>query len=101
MAFLFSSMDHSSARLRAIVSGRVQGVNYRYSTVHRAQSLRLTGWVRNLSDGAVEVVAEGPPPALSQLLEFLHHGPPHAHVHSVQAEWQPAAGEFTSFDVRF
>lgn len=100
MAFLFSSMDHSSARLHALVSGRVQGVNFRYSTLQYAQSLRLTGWVKNLPNGAVEVVAEGPQPALNQLLEFLHHGPSYAHVHSVQAEWQPAANEFTHFDVR-
>lgn len=93
-------MDHSSARLHALVSGRVQGVNFRYSTVHHAQTLRLTGWVKNLPAGTVEVLAEGPQPALAQLLEFLHHGPPHAHVYSVQAEWQPASDEFTDFDVR-
>ena len=92
-------MDESSARLHAIVSGRVQGVNYRYSTLQRAQSLRLTGWVRNLPDGAVEVVAEGPQSALTQLLEFLHRGPPHAQVQSVQVGWQPAARELTHFDV--
>ncbi|MGQ0600078.1 MAG: acylphosphatase [Anaerolineales bacterium] len=93
-------MDHSSARLHAVVSGRVQGVNFRYSTLQRAQVLRLAGWVRNLPNGTVEVLAEGPQPALSQLLEFLHHGPPHAHVLSVQTEWRPAANEFTHFDVR-
>lgn len=94
-------MDPLSARLHAIVSGRVQGVNFRYSTLQRAQTLRLTGWVRNLPSGAVEVLAEGSQPALAQLLEFLHHGPPHAHVHSVQTEWQPASDEFIDFDVQF
>jgi acylphosphatase len=92
-------MDQSSTRLHAIVSGRVQGVNFRYSTLQRAQALRLTGWVRNLPNGTVEVLAEGPQPMLAQLLDFLHRGPPYAHVQSVQAEWQPATHEFTHFDV--
>jgi len=92
-------MADSLARLHAVVHGRVQGVNFRYTTLHRAQALRLTGWVRNLPNGSVEVLAEGPRAALEQLHEFLRHGPPHAVVASVQAEWLPATAEFTRFDV--
>jgi len=94
-------MADKHERLHAIVSGMVQGVNFRYYTRERAQRLRLTGWVRNLWDGTVEVLAEGPRPALEKLLEFLHHGPSAASVTGVQAEWLPAADEFTSFETRW
>ena len=93
-------MDDSPIRLHAVVKGLVQGVNFRYSTVQHAQTLRLTGWVRNLPDGSVEVMAEGSRAALEQLREFLHRGPPHAAVESLQAEWHPAVHEFSRFEVR-
>ncbi len=88
-------------RLHAIVTGRVQGVNFRHYTRQRAQQLRLTGWVRNCADGAVESVAEGPRPALQQFLDFLRHGPPTAAVEDVRAEWAAARGEFHAFDIRW
>lgn len=88
-------------RLHAIVSGRVQGVNFRYYTTERARQLRLSGWVKNLPDGAVETLAEGPRPALDKLLEFLRHGPPAATVSDVEAQWLTATGEFDGFDVRW
>ncbi|MFC1465125.1 MAG: acylphosphatase [Candidatus Brachytrichaceae bacterium NZ_4S206] len=87
-------------RLHAIVRGIVQGVNFRYYTRREAQRLLLTGWVRNRPDGAVEVVAEGPRVQLDRLLDFLHTGPPMAHVTGVEATWQPATGEFTAFEIR-
>ncbi|BCX03186.1 MAG: acylphosphatase [Candidatus Roseilinea sp.] len=87
-------------RLHAIVRGIVQGVNFRYYTQREAQRLLLTGWVRNRLDGAVEVVAEGTRAQLERLLDFLHSGPPMAHVSGVEATWQPATGEFTTFEVR-
>ena len=89
------------SRLHAIVADLVQGVNFRYYTRERALALRVTGWVKNLPDGCVEVLAEGPRPALEQLLEFLRRGPQHAAVESVQAEWLAASGEFKQFDIRF
>ena len=94
-------MADTHARLHAIVSGIVQGVNFRYYTQERARQLRLTGWVRNLADGTVEVTAEGPRPALEKLLEFLRRGPPAASVTGVQTEWSQASGEFTSFELRW
>lgn len=87
-------------RLHAIVRGIVQGVNFRYYTRREAQRLLLTGWVRNRSDGTVEVVAEGPRAHLDRLLDFLHAGPPMAHVTGVEATWHPATGEFTAFEIR-
>lgn len=94
-------MEQPLARLGATVFGVVQGVNFRYATRLTAQRLGLTGWVRNLPTGAVEVLAEGPAAALHALLEFLHHGPPHAQVDRVQTDWPPATGEFTRFDIRY
>ncbi len=94
-------MSQSNERLQALVRGRVQGVNFRYYTRQQANRLRLKGWVRNLPDGSVEVVAEGPRPDLERLLDYLQHGPPAAAVDEVQPGWVPAQGEFRSFEVRW
>jgi len=88
-------------RLRAVVHGRVQGVNFRYYTRRQAHQLGVTGYVRNVWDGTVEVVAEGTRPKLGQLLRWLHTGPSMAFVEKVDAQWLPAMDEFTSFEVRF
>jgi acylphosphatase len=93
-------MEIPAARLHARVFGLVQGVNFRYTTLERALSLRLTGWVRNQWDGSVETVAEGPRPALEQFLEYLHRGPRHAAVERVDSAWALATGEFTRFEIR-
>ena len=87
-------------RLHALVSGRVQGVSYRAFTAHQAHNLGLTGWVRNLPDRRVELVAEGPPPALESLLAACQQGPPGARVTQVQATWLTPTGEFTRFEIR-
>jgi len=63
--------------------------------------LGLTGWVRNVNDGSVEVTAEGPRPALDQLLTFLHQGPLSAAVKEVHEDWLAATGEFKDFNVRW
>jgi acylphosphatase len=89
-----------SARLHARVHGLVQGVYFRDTTRQTARALNLTGWVRNLSDGSVEVIAEGPRPALESLLKFLRTGPSQARVERVEAEWGAATGEFAAFHVR-
>lgn len=87
-------------RLHARVLGRVQGVSFRYFVVEQALKFDLVGWVRNLSDGSVEVSAEGTRPNLEQLLTALRTGPPMARVASVEYEWQPYTGEFSGFRVR-
>lgn len=94
-------MDMLEECLRARVFGLVQGVNFRAVTRERAQALGLTGWVRNRADGSVEVLAEGARASLTQLLEYLHRGPRHAEVDRVEAEWLPASGGFTGFEIRF
>ena len=90
-----------TARLHAIVSGRVQGVNFRYYTAQEAQRLHIVGWVCNNSDGTVEVMAEGPREQLEALLSFLHTGSPAAEVKSVQREWHEPTGEFDGFRTRY
>ena len=87
-------------QLHAIVHGLVQGVFFRASTRDTAHRLHLVGWVRNLPDDTVEVLAEGDRPTLQRLLEFLHHGPPDARVTKVDAEWRAATGGFMDFRVR-
>lgn len=89
-----------SSRLHAIVTGIVQGVNFRYYTRQQARRLLLTGWVRNRVDGSVEVIAEGKREALEQLLDFLRTGPPSARVEGVEVTWSDAAGEFSTFEIR-
>mgnify|MGYP005838769771 CR=1 FL=1 len=88
-------------RLHARVYGLVQGVNFRYYTIRKAQALGLTGYVRNRWDGTVEVVAEGEREAVDQLLSWLHIGPPSAEVDRVEFEWENPRGEFRQFEVRF
>jgi len=87
-------------RLNAIVSGRVQGVNFRTHTQHEATRLGLTGYALNRNDGSVQVVAEGERAALEQLLAWLRRGPPSARVDDVSAQWQAARQEFSRFEVR-
>jgi acylphosphatase len=89
-----------SARVRAVVTGRVQGVGFRYSTQEVAIRLGLGGWVRNLSDGRVELEAEGDRPALDRLLEFLRAGPRMARVDGVEVEWLAVAGLSHPFELR-
>jgi acylphosphatase len=89
------------ARLQAVVHGRVQGVSFRYYTQRRAVSLELTGYVRNLWDGTVEVVAEGSRGALEELLAFLRVGPRAAFVTQVDTEWPRPTGAYSHFEVRY
>ena len=72
--------------VRCLVAGRVQGVYYRSATVERAQTLALDGWVKNLADGRVEVVAAGEPAAVAALTRWLWQGPPAARVEAVYLE---------------
>ncbi|MFW5427283.1 MAG: acylphosphatase [Methylophagaceae bacterium] len=83
-----------------IISGRVQGVGYRYSSRNYAQSLDLVGWVKNRVDGKVEMIAEGDKIILEQLLAWLKQGPRFADVTNVEVTQQSATGEFTDFSIR-
>ena len=86
--------------VRFIVNGRVQGVGFRWFVMREAARLDLAGYVRNLPDGTVEVVARGPAAALASLESALAHGPPAARVSSVDKMGIPQQMDLTKpFDV--
>ena len=87
-------------RLKLTISGRVQGVCYRWFTRDTAVELGLTGRVRNLPDGSVEAIAEGEREKLEQLLGWCRRGPDLARVTDIQAEWEEGTGEFQDFTIR-
>lgn len=82
-----------------IVSGQVQGVFFRASTESTARRLGLTGWVRNLRDGRVELVACGEEAPLRELEQWLRQGPRHARVEQVAVQ-EAALESFPGFSVR-
>lgn len=86
-------------RLDATVLGHVQGVGFRYFVLDHARQLGLTGWVRNLPAGTVEVLAEGAKADLETLLSRLQRGPTGARVSDVRFSWFEASGEFDFFRV--
>jgi len=77
----------------------VQGVFFRREISYLARQLGVTGWTRNLSDGSVEVVAEGEKEVLDKLIRFCRVGPPGARVKSVNVEWQDFKAEFRGFRI--
>jgi acylphosphatase len=91
-------MDHQ--RVHALVRGRVQGVGFRFFTEDRAAELGVTGWVRNLPDGSVELIAEGPRNDLERLIEAVRRGPPASRVHDVETMWSEARGDLGAFRIR-
>jgi acylphosphatase len=85
----------------ARVRGVVQGVAFRYHTRDAALALGLSGWVRNLPNGEVEVSAEGEEAALKQLARFLETGPPLARVKGVDLDWKIPSSEYTTFKILY
>jgi len=75
------------------VSGRVQGVGFRWATLERARQRGIAGWVRNRPDGAVEAVFEGPPDAVDALVAWVRRGPSGARVDDVTVELEAPVGE--------
>ncbi len=88
-------------KARLIISGRVQGVYYRYSTQQEALRLGLTGWVRNLPSGDVEAVVEGDGSKVEELIKWCRAGPAGAAVRDIQMELGKASGEFDLFEIRY
>jgi acylphosphatase len=88
------------ARVRLVISGRVQGVAFRAHAADAAARLGVTGWIANLSDGRVEAVAEGERPAVEAFVAWCHRGPRSARVDRVEEVWDAHRGEFAAFDVR-
>jgi acylphosphatase len=92
--------NSASASFHAVVRGRVQGVFFRAFVKSHANALGLTGYVRNLRSGEVEVQAEGERGKLEELLQILHQGPRAARVDKVEVSWRDYSGDFSSFSIR-
>lgn len=84
-------------RVRIIVHGMVQGVFFRANTIREAQTLGIRGFVRNLPDGSVEAVAEGPKKTLEEFVVWCQRGPDMARVDRVEVSWESPRGEFAAF----
>src|SRR5687768_13846539 len=95
-----SRSTSTPARLDALVSGRVQGVGFRWFVVDAAERLGLDGWVANQADGRVRCVAEGSRAALDALIRELERGPSGARVAGVETSWLAPTGEFHGFAIR-
>ena len=87
-------------RARVYVSGKVQGVFFREETREQAEQLGLAGWVRNLSDGRVEALFEGPSERVREMVGWCREGPSHAEVEDVDTEFEASEGDLEGFEVR-
>ena len=81
-------------------SGRVQGVGFRYTAVDLAEGLGVTGWVKNLRDGRVEIVAEAEETVLHEFLDKIRDSFGN-YISDAEIEWQPTAGIFENFQINF
>jgi acylphosphatase len=88
-----------NARLHVFISGKVQGVSYRGFARRAALELGLAGWIRNLYDSRVEVLAEGERPQLEAFLKKLEAGPSAARIEDIEVRWKDATGEFVDFRI--
>ena len=88
-------------RIHLFFSGRVQGVGFRHTAEEIALSLGVHGWVRNLHDDRVEVLAEGSKELLEQFMEKIQSGHLGRHIKKCQCAWEKATGEFSDFCVEF
>jgi acylphosphatase len=88
-------------RVRAIVTGRVQGVGFRASTVREALRHAVTGWVRNVPDGSVELEAQGDNAHVTALLAWCQHGPSAARVLRVDVDDRAVVAGELDFVQRF
>jgi acylphosphatase len=86
-------------RAHAIISGRVQGVFFRWETKHAADGFGVFGWVRNKRDGTVEAVFEGSEQNVASILEWCKIGPPIAKVERLEVSRHEYTGEFNSFEI--
>ncbi len=89
------------SRIHAFVSGRVQGVGFRYFIEKEAVNRGLSGYARNLYDGRVEIIAEGDRTSLVQFLRVLETGPRMARIDDVDFRWKEHTGEFPDFRITF
>lgn len=95
-----SNDKNNKIRVHIRISGRVQGVAFRYYARNMANRLGIKGWIRNLPDGDVEVVIEGMKNRIVQMISWCKKGPNLAIVENVKIDRQPYAGEFQQFNIR-
>ena len=88
-------------RAHIFVKGHVQGVFFRIETYNRAQRQNVTGWVKNLRDGRIEVVFEGEMADVETMVEYCRRGPPDAIVINTEVFWEESTGEFKDFRIRY
>ncbi|MFN6992055.1 MAG: acylphosphatase [Fervidobacterium sp.] len=86
-------------RIHVFVSGRVQGVNFRWNTKKFAEKLNITGFARNLDDGRVEVIAEGEDESIGKLINYLKKGPVLSKVEHLDVKEEKYKGEFAGFSI--
>ena len=85
--------------MRCVIVGKVQGAQYRVYAQDSAVALDLVGYVKNLPDGSVEVLAQGMPETLKEFVEYLYEGSLSSAVESLSVDWQTASKTFTEFSV--
>ena len=88
-------------RAHIFISGRVQGVGFRWSMQRIARMNQVKGWVRNTRDGRVEAVLEGPRENVEKVIRWAYRGPPLAIVEKVEVAWEEYKGEYDSFKIIF
>ncbi|MFA5388414.1 MAG: acylphosphatase [Candidatus Omnitrophota bacterium] len=88
-------------RAHVFYSGQVQGVGFRYTAQDIAEAFGISGWVKNLRDGRVEIVAEGEEKKVKELLDKIVNGPIGYYIRDVDISWEKPSGEFVNFDIRF
>ena len=94
-------MGQELVRVHVFIDGRVQGVAYRFFAEKYANRLNVTGWVKNLEDGRVEVLAEGPAAPVETFLDRLREGPNLARIERFEVRREQATGEFSEFRIAF
>ncbi len=100
-AFSSKRIDTAQAAFRAIVTGLVQGVGYRYYAVGHARRLGISGYAKNLPAGEVEVYAEGERGLLEEFLKLLKTGPAAAEVSGVGVKWLKPSGKYSTFGIEY
>ncbi len=101
----FTGKDHDKSdnnrkiRAHLLINGKVQGVYFRQNTEIMAARNNVTGWVRNLEDGQVEILLEGSQSDVGQVIEWCHKGPANAKVANVDVKYEKYVGEFKEFKI--
>ncbi len=86
-------------KIHLLISGSVQGVFYRVNSKNKADEFGLTGWVRNISNGRVEIVAEGEEKNLKNMINWCNNGSNNAIISEIKVKWEKYSGKFDKFEI--